>query len=75
VIRADASDEAAAQNLRDVLGGLMALARMQAGSRPVWQVALDSIQLGGTGTRVALSFVIPDELFEMLVPSEPPPGE
>ncbi|MAG71699.1 MAG: hypothetical protein QF463_11650 [Vicinamibacterales bacterium] len=75
VIRADASDEAAAQNLRDVLGGLMALARMQAGSRPAWQAALDSIQLGGTGTSVALSFVIPDEMFEVLMPSEPPPGE
>ena len=43
--------------------------------RPAWQAALQSIQLGGTGTRVALSFTIPDEVFELLVPSQAPPSD
>ena len=74
LIRADAVDEEAAQNLREVLQGFVALAKLQAGSRPAWQTALNSLQLGGTGTSVALSFEIPTEVFDLIAPAQSSPG-
>jgi len=64
--RAEARDEEAARNLRDVANGFLALARMQAGSRPELQAALQSLQLTGSGTTVQLSFEVPAELFDIL---------
>jgi hypothetical protein len=66
VFKAEARDEAAAQNLRDVLRGLLALARMQASNRPGMQQLVDSLMLTGEGTTVALSFSIPGEFFDAL---------
>ena len=74
-IRADARDEQSAQNLRDVLQGFVALATLQAGSRPEWQAVLNSFQLGGTGSTVAISFTIPAEVIELLVPEDREPGD
>jgi hypothetical protein len=62
----EARDEEAAKNLRDVMGGFMALARLQAGSRREMQSLLQSIQLGGDQTTVSLSFTVPTEVFDML---------
>ena len=64
--RAEARDEEAARNLRDVANGFLALARMQAGSRPELQTALQSLQLTGSGTTVQLSFQVPIELFDVI---------
>ena len=61
---AEARDDEAAKNLRDVLNGFMALARLQAGSRPELQTALQSLTLGGTGRTVELSFTIPAEILD-----------
>jgi len=58
-LRAETRDEAAAKNLRDVMNGFLALARMQAGSKPEFQTLAQSLQLGGTGKTVELSFVVP----------------
>jgi hypothetical protein len=66
VFKAEARDEASAQNLRDVLRGFLALARLQAGNRPGMQQMVDSLQLAGEGTTVALSFDIPSEFFDAL---------
>jgi hypothetical protein len=66
MIRAEARDEDAANNLRDVLRGFMALAKMQSGSRPELQLMMQSLELGGAGKTVALSFVIPAEVFDMV---------
>ena len=73
-IRADARDEQSAQNLRDVLRGLVALAQLQAGSRPAWQAVLESFQLGGSGSTVAISFTIPANVIELLMPEEREPA-
>jgi len=62
--RAEARDEEAARNLRDVANGFLALARMQAGSRPEFRAAIESLQLSGSGTTVQLSFTVPSELFD-----------
>jgi hypothetical protein len=66
VFKAEARDEAAAQNLRDVVRGFLALARLQADSRPGMQQLVDSLQLSGESTTVALSFSIPSEFFDAL---------
>jgi uncharacterized protein YidB (DUF937 family) len=66
VFKAEARDEAAAQNLRDVVRGFLAMARLQAGSRPAIQQMVDSLQLSGEGKTVALSFNIPSEFFDAL---------
>ena len=58
-VRADTRDDEAANNLRDVVRGFLALAKIQAGNRPELQTLVQSLQLGGTGRSVALSFSIP----------------
>jgi hypothetical protein len=63
-IRAETRDEVAASNLRDVVRGFTALAKLQAGSRPGVQALMQSLELGGTGKTVALSFVVPLEIFD-----------
>src|SRR5262245_52648745 len=66
VLRAEARDDEAAKNLRDVVRGFMALAKMQAGSRPEFQGALQSLQLDGSGRTVAVSFDLPAQVFEAI---------
>jgi hypothetical protein len=66
VLRAEARDEIAAENLRDVIRGFIALAKMQSGSRPEILASVQSLQLGGTGKTVALSFDVPEAVFELL---------
>ncbi len=71
VLRAEAADEASANSLRDVARGFLALGKLQAGSRAELKTALDSLQLGGTGKTVALSFEVPAGLVNILG-SRPP---
>jgi hypothetical protein len=66
VFKAEAKDEAAAKNLYDLLNGFLALARMQAGTRPEIKTLVDSLQLTGDGKNVALSFSLPSELLDAL---------
>jgi hypothetical protein len=63
-IRAEARDDEAANNLRDVVRGFMGLAKMQAGSNPSAQLMMQSLELGGAGKTVALSFTVPAEVFD-----------
>jgi hypothetical protein len=64
MVRAEAKDEAAAQNLRDVVRGFMALVKMQAGAQPAADAVVKSLELGGTGRSVSLSFTVPSEVIE-----------
>lgn len=64
-VRADTRDDQAANNLRDVVRGFLALAKLQAGSRPELQTLVQSLELGGTGKSVALSFSIPGAVFDV----------
>ena len=66
IFKAEARDEASAQNLRDVLRGFIALAKIQAESRPEIKTMVDSVQLSGDGKNVAIAFTIPSELFDVL---------
>jgi hypothetical protein len=67
VARAEARDEESANNLRDVMRGFLALAKMRTSSRPEFQSALDALQLGGAGTTVLLSFELPAAALDAIV--------
>ena len=45
---------------------MLALAKLQAGSRPEFQQLVQSLELGGAGKTVALSFDVPATLFDLL---------
>jgi hypothetical protein len=75
VFRAEARDEEAAASLRDVLRGFLALVKLQAGSKPELQAMMQSLELGGTGRTVALSFSISPQVFESLAPRARQPAE
>jgi hypothetical protein len=64
-LRAEARDDEAANNLRDVVRGFMALAKMQAGSAPQLQSMMQSLELGGSGKTVAISFDVPVAVFDL----------
>ena len=64
--RAEARDDQAAQNLRDVIQGFLALARMQAGSKPELQTLVNSLQLSGTGKTVSLRFEVPAKVIDLV---------
>jgi len=63
-VRADARDDEAANNLRDVVRGFLALAKLQTSSRPEMQTLVQSLELGGTGKTVALTFSVPGAVFD-----------
>lgn len=72
-LRAEARDDQGAENLRDVVRGFMALARMQAGADPRVAAVVESLQLSGTGKTVALSFAVPPEIIQMMPKASPAP--
>ena len=66
VFKAEARDEESAKNLRDIVNGFLAMARMQANTRPEFKTVVDSLQLTGDGKNLALSFSVPSELLDAL---------
>jgi hypothetical protein len=73
VLSAEARDAEAAQNLRDVVRGFLALAKLQLNSKPEFQRFVDSLEIKGTGTTVALSLEVPAGVFEVLSKAMPKP--
>jgi len=63
-LRAETRDDQSAENLRQVVQGLLALARMQ--NDPKALAVVNSLQLSGSGHTVALSFAVPSEVLDML---------
>src|SRR5205814_9712840 len=59
VVRAEARDDEAASALRDVIRGVLALAKLQISSQPALETVFRSLELGGSGKTVALSFEVP----------------
>ncbi len=68
-IKAETADQAAADQVRDVLRGFITLIRMQAGAKPEFQSALKTLELGGTGSTVQLSFAMTPEVFLTIMPA------
>ena len=65
-IRAEAKDEKSAQDLREVVRGFMALARLQAGDKAQFSELVNSLELGGQGKTVSLEFSVPANLIDTL---------
>ena len=63
-LRAETLDDASAANLRQVIQGLLALGRMT--NDPKAMALINSLQLSGSGTTVALSFAVPSEVLDMI---------
>lgn len=66
IVKAEARDEAAAKNLQDMLRGFLALAKLQAGSKPELQQVVDSLQVTGDGKTVSMQFSLPTGIFDAL---------
>jgi hypothetical protein len=66
VVHAEARDEASANDLRDVIRGFIALARIQMGDRAEFADLMNSLQLGGQGNKVSLGFAVPAEMIDAL---------
>jgi hypothetical protein len=61
-----ARDEEAAKNLHAVAGGFIALANMQAGTRPELQAMMKNVALSADGNTVSVSFSLPITVIEAL---------
>ena len=64
VIRAQTKDEKSAQDLREVIRGFMALARLQAGDKAQFADVVNSLELGGEGTTVTLRLAVPASVID-----------
>lgn len=65
-IRAEARDDAAAENLRAVVNGGLALARLQMGHDNKLDAIINSLQMSGTGKTVGLSFSLPSDVVDII---------
>jgi hypothetical protein len=65
-LRAETKDDASAENLRQVVQGMLALGRMSGANDPKATALLNSVQLSGTGRKVQLSFAVPSEVLDMI---------
>jgi hypothetical protein len=65
-LRAETRDDEAAQNLREVIRGFMALAKLQAGQRTEFSELVNSLELGGTGKTVAIGFALDPAIIDAL---------
>jgi hypothetical protein len=66
VVKAEAKDEQAAENLRDIVRGFVALAKMQTSNKPGVQKMLPDVQLSGDGKEVAISFAVTNEMLDAI---------
>ena len=69
-LRAEARDDQAAEYLRDVVRGGLALIKMQSGD-PQFAALANSIRLEGSGKTVSVSFSVPAELIDLLLKQGP----
>jgi hypothetical protein len=66
LIRVEARDDVSAQDLRQVVQGFLALARLQTGGNAQLRSMMNSLELSGNGRTVALSFSLPAEVIDAL---------
>lgn len=65
-VRAEAQDERSAENLRDVVQGFLALARLQSSREPIYKGMLDSVALTAEGRSVSLRFDLTPAVLDVL---------
>jgi len=66
VLRADARDDQAAEQLRDAVRGGLAMARLVSGNDPKIGKLMDGVQLQGSGKTVSVGFTVPPDLLDMI---------
>ena len=72
LVRAEARDEQSAQNLRDVVQGFLAFAKLQGSREPAYKGMLDSVALSADGKSVSLSFDLTPAVLDLLTSSGNP---
>jgi hypothetical protein len=70
MVRVEATDEEAAELLRRQVNGALAFGEMMGRSEPRAAAALRTVQMSGTGKSVQLSFTLPAELLQLVLPKE-----
>jgi hypothetical protein len=65
-VRADAIDEQAGEQLRSIVNGALAAARMFGGQDPRVETALKGVQASGAGKSAQLSFEVGPELLDLM---------
>jgi len=71
MVRVEAIDDASAELLRRQVNGALAFGEMLARSDARAAAALKTVQMSGTGKSVQLSFEVPSELLQMVLPKPP----
>jgi hypothetical protein len=71
MVRVEANDDQAAELLRRQVNGALAFGEMMGRTDPRVSAALKSIQTSGNGKSVQLSFTVPAELLQMVLPKGP----
>jgi hypothetical protein len=66
LVRAEARDDATGQQMRSILAGALAAARMFGEQDPRVAMALNSIQTTGAGRNIELSFQVPATLLDLM---------
>jgi hypothetical protein len=66
MVRVEARDDQAAEQLRDVVKGALAAGRLMTSQNPKMDAMLNSLQITGTGKTVGLTFRVPTELLDLL---------
>ena len=75
LLTAEARDNESATQLRDVVRGFLALAKLQTSSKPEFQRFVQSLQLGGDGKTVSLAVEVPAQVFDALGAMVPKPPD
>jgi hypothetical protein len=65
-LRAEARDDESAENLRDVVRGFLALAKLGSDAKPELKAMMQSLEVSGSGKTVSLSFAVPAEVFDLI---------
>ena len=70
-VRIEANDDESAELLRRQVNGALAFGEMVGRSDPRASAALKTIQMSGSGKTVQLSFALPGELLQLVLPKAP----
>ena len=71
MVRVEANDDEAAELFRRQVNGALAFGEMVGRSDPRASAVLKTVQMSGTGKTVQLSFTLPGELLQMVLPRVP----
>ncbi len=74
-VRAETDDPAAAEQLREVVRGFIALARLQGGAKPEFDSVLKTVQLSGTDKTVQMTVAASPDVMRALAPRPRPNQE